>query len=166
MHVCIDNLTINASDNGLSPGRRQAIIWTNAGILLIEPLGTKFSEISIEIYTFSFEKMHLNMSSGKCWPFCLGLNVFIVPPWQHTISNWWNLFNLLYTTQGLSTKADQINKLSQYQEIWISVITWQTASDNETEKCSPIWLRAVEMMTQPPWGANRLKIPFNLMNSL
>ena len=35
------------SDNGLSPGRRQAIIWTNVGILLIEPLGTNFSEILI-----------------------------------------------------------------------------------------------------------------------
>ena len=34
MHVCISNLTIIGSDNGLSPGRRQAIIWTNAGILL------------------------------------------------------------------------------------------------------------------------------------
>ena len=33
-------LSIIDSDNGLSPGRRQAIIWTNAGILLIEPLGT------------------------------------------------------------------------------------------------------------------------------
>ena len=30
-------LTILGSDNGLSPERRQAIIWTNAGILLIEP---------------------------------------------------------------------------------------------------------------------------------
>ena len=33
----------------LSPERRQAIIWTNAGILLTGPLGTKFSEILIEI---------------------------------------------------------------------------------------------------------------------
>ena len=30
---------IIGSDNGLSPVRRQAIIWTNAGILLIGPLG-------------------------------------------------------------------------------------------------------------------------------
>ena len=37
--------TIIASDNGLSPGRRQAIIWTNAWILLIGPLGTNISEI-------------------------------------------------------------------------------------------------------------------------
>ena len=41
------NLTIIGPDNGLSPGRCQAIIWTNAGILLIGPLGTDFSEISI-----------------------------------------------------------------------------------------------------------------------
>ena len=65
----------HALDNGLSPERRQAIIWTNAGILLIGPLGTNFSEILIEIYTFSFKKRHLKMSSGKWRPFCLGLNV-------------------------------------------------------------------------------------------
>ena len=29
-------LTNIGSDNGLAPGRRQAIIWTNAGILLFE----------------------------------------------------------------------------------------------------------------------------------
>ena len=59
----------------MSPGRRQAIIWTNARILLIGPLGTNFSQILIEIYTFSFKKMHLKMSSGKWRPFCLVLNV-------------------------------------------------------------------------------------------
>ena len=34
-HICVSKLTIIGSDNGLSPGRRQAIIWTNAGILTI-----------------------------------------------------------------------------------------------------------------------------------
>ena len=48
-HICVNKLTIIGSDNGLSPGRRQAIIWTNDGILLIGPLGTKCSEILIEI---------------------------------------------------------------------------------------------------------------------
>ena len=43
-HICVGNLTIIGSDNGLSPGRRQAIILTNAGILLIGPLGTNFNE--------------------------------------------------------------------------------------------------------------------------
>ena len=74
-HICVSELTIIGSDNGLSPGRRQAIIWNNAGLLLIEPLRTNFSEISIGIQTFSFKKMHLNMSSAKWCPFCPGLNV-------------------------------------------------------------------------------------------
>ena len=76
-HICVSELTIIGSDNGLSPGRRQAIIWNNAGLLLIEPLGTNVSEISIGIQTFSFKKMHLKMSSGKWRPFCLGLNVLM-----------------------------------------------------------------------------------------
>ena len=73
-HICVVKLTIIGSDNGLSPGRRQAIIWTNAGILLIGPLGTNFSENLIEILTFSFTKMRLKVSSAKWRPFCLGLN--------------------------------------------------------------------------------------------
>ena len=77
-HICIGNLTIIGSDNGLSPGRRQAIIWTNAEILLIGPLGTNFSEIQIGIQAFSDKKMHLNMLSAKWRPFCLGLNVLIL----------------------------------------------------------------------------------------
>ena len=56
-HICVSKLTIIGSDNGSSPGQCQAIIWTNAGILLTGPLGTNFSEILIEIYTFSFMKM-------------------------------------------------------------------------------------------------------------
>ena len=76
-HICVGNLTIIGSDNGLAPGRRQAIIWTNAGILSIGHLGTNFSEILIEIYTFPFKKKHLKWSSGKWRPFCLGLNVLI-----------------------------------------------------------------------------------------
>ena len=74
-HICVSKQTIIGSDNGLSPDRRQAIIWTNAGILLIGPLGTNFSEILSEILTFSFKKMPLKVSSAKRRPFCLGLNV-------------------------------------------------------------------------------------------
>ena len=65
------------SDNGLSPNQRQAIIWTNAGILSIGVLGTNFSEILIEIHAYLLNKMHLKMSSGKWRPFCLSLNVLI-----------------------------------------------------------------------------------------
>ena len=60
-HIYVGKLTIIGSDYGLSPGRRQVIICTNARILLIRPLGTNFSEILIGIQTFSFKKMHLKM---------------------------------------------------------------------------------------------------------
>ena len=73
-HICVGDLTIIGSDNGLSPERHQAVIWTNAGILLIGPLGTNFSELLIEIQTFSLKKIRLKMSSAKCCSFRLGLN--------------------------------------------------------------------------------------------
>ena len=76
-HICVSKLTNIGSDNGLSPGRSQAIIWTNAGILLFGPLGTNFSENLIGIQTSSFRKMPLKMSSAKWCPFSLGLNVLI-----------------------------------------------------------------------------------------
>ena len=74
-HICVGNLTIIVSDNGLSPGRRPAITWINVGILWIGLLRTNFNEMSIEIHTFSLKKIHLKMSSGKWRPFCIGLNV-------------------------------------------------------------------------------------------
>ena len=76
-HICVGKLTTICSDNGLSPGRRQAFIWTIAGILLIGPLGTNFSEVLIGIFTFSIKKMSLKVSSAKWRSFCLGLNVLM-----------------------------------------------------------------------------------------
>ena len=87
-HICVGKLTTIGSDNGLSLGRRQAIIWTNAGILLIGPIGTNFNEMLIEIHAFSFAKIHLKMSSGKWRPFCLGLNVLMNPRGLLTIVSW------------------------------------------------------------------------------
>ena len=78
--ICFSNRAMFGSDNGLVPGWRQAIIWSNAGILLIAPLWTNFSEMLIEyifIYLsiYSYKKMHLKRSSGKWNPFCLGHHV-------------------------------------------------------------------------------------------
>ena len=58
------NWVIIGSGNGLSPVR-EAITWTNAGILSIGVLGTNFNQIWIEILSFSFKKIHLKMSSAK-----------------------------------------------------------------------------------------------------
>ena len=79
-HICVGNINIIGSDNGLPPSRRQAIMWINARILLIRPLGTNCSEILIKI--ISFNKMHLNVSSKKWRPFCLGVNVLINMQYQ------------------------------------------------------------------------------------
>ena len=70
MHVGISKPTIIGSDNCLLPGRHQAIIWTNAGVLLIEPSRTNFSVILIEIHTFSFKKR-------KCILKCLENDIFL-----------------------------------------------------------------------------------------
>ena len=76
--ICVSKLSTIGSDNGLSPSRRQAIIWTNVGILLIRTIGTNFSEILSEIRLSSFTKMDLKMSSAKWRWFCLGLIVLNV----------------------------------------------------------------------------------------
>ena len=75
-HICVSNLTTIGSVNGLSPGRRRAITWTNTGILLIRHLGTNFSEILIEILTFSFKENALEsvvceMAAILSWPQCV-----------------------------------------------------------------------------------------------
>ena len=69
-HICASRLIIIGSDNGLSPGRCQASIWTSAGILLIRTLGINFSQILREIRASLFKKMHLIMSSAKWRHIC------------------------------------------------------------------------------------------------
>ena len=95
MYVCINKLTSIGSDNGLSTGWYQAIIWTNTEILLIGLLGTNFSEILIKIHTFLFRKMHLEMMSGKCQPFCLSLNIL-----NHYSSNKYSVLFLFHRCIG------------------------------------------------------------------
>ena len=110
MHICVSKLTIIASDNSLSPGRRQAIIWNNVGILSIGLFGIKFSEISIEILTFSLKKMRLKVSSAKCRSFCLGLNVLTLQvPWdilqdfvRHFFSRFWEQWKHIQNSQQFS----------------------------------------------------------------
>ena len=100
-HLYVSKLTSIGSDNGLSPGRRQAIIWTNAGILLIGNLWTNFSEILIEIQTFSLKKMRLKVSSAKRRPFCLGLNVL-------TLLSWCGMDMMLFVVTGQESRKREI----------------------------------------------------------
>ena len=112
-HICVSKLTIIASDNGLSPGRRQATIWTNAGILLRGPLGTHFCATLIEILLFSFKKMRLKVSSAKRRPFCLGLNV-LKPVWisNHLPSNVWD--EIIYPYPNLNGATVEVWEWMSY----------------------------------------------------
>ena len=81
MHICVGKLIIVGSDNGLSPHRRQAIIWTNAGLLSIGPFRTYFSEnfyqnTTIFIEEDARENVVWEMASILYRPQC-------VNTWQH-----------------------------------------------------------------------------------
>ena len=112
-HICVGNLTIIGSDNGLSPGRRQAIIWTNAGILLIGPLGTNFSEnrnrnLYIFIQENAFENVVWKMASILFRPLWVKRISTVFPivllysiNYEHIIvrsldkyNNWWWLLSI------------------------------------------------------------------------
>ena len=56
------------SGNGWWPVWHQAITWNNAGVLSTGLLGMNFNKNQIGILSFSFEKMHLKLSSAKVAP--------------------------------------------------------------------------------------------------
>ena len=128
-HICVSKLTIIGSDNGLSPGRHQAINWTNAGMLLIGPLCINFSEILIEVYIFSFKKMRLKMSSGKWQPFYLGLHDLthwdrMMPVCVSEHSQHWK-FPSPVCIQATTGTVDDVLSLgpsqTHFSEFWIKV---------------------------------------------
>ena len=103
-HICFIG-----SDDGLSPARCQAIIWNNAGILLIGNLGTNFKEIISEIHTFSFKKMHVKMSSAKWRLFCLWLNVLnICKQYSPNDSNTKRRYTLRYLSSSMCLMPELI----------------------------------------------------------
>ena len=124
MHICVGKLTIIGSDNGLSRGRRQAIIWTIAGMLLIGPLGTNFSEISIGIQTFSFKKMHLKMSSGKWRPFCLGFNVLKAV----SCTAWNSLIDFLIWEYNIIVTSHARHSISDHSQLHFTQQVAQTTN--------------------------------------
>ena len=63
-HICVSKILTISSNNGLSPGRRQAIIWNDAGILGIGRLGINFSGILIEINILSCKKYYDDVKMG------------------------------------------------------------------------------------------------------
>ena len=67
------NYIIIGLDNGPLPDPRQVIVWTNAGILLIGPLGTSFIQnlnrnLCIFIQENAFENVIWQMTAILSWP--------------------------------------------------------------------------------------------------
>ena len=96
IYVSVNRVSIG-SDDGLSPLRHQAIIWTNVGLLSIENLRTNLSEILINSLTFSFKKLHLKMLSAK--------SVILSSPQsrvKHWACYWWcESVQVIYNVTGL-----------------------------------------------------------------
>ena len=125
------------SNNGLSPERRQAITYTNAGILSIGPLGTNFNEISIGIQTFSFKKMHFRMSSAKWRPFCLGLNVLM--QCGHTPGQ--KGCNIAFSVQSgwIDIVMSQPKRYIIKSLIWFAIRSWLKLNSTECLNPKPCW---------------------------
>ena len=129
---------------GLSPGRHQAIIWTNAGILSTGPLGTKVNEILIEIYTFSFKKMHSNMLSAKRRPFCLALST--LTKWRHDIQ----VFSILLAfAMGIHMDSPEL----RFVFLFVSLATLLS------KQSSCRWF-------QTPWRSFDVAIMTSLLNTI
>ena len=142
-YICVSKLTTIGSDNGLSPDRRKAIIWTNDGILLIGLVGTNFSETLVETLKFSFKKMHLKVSSAKWRRFSLGLIVL-------RIKNHWN-FNksIRIFLQNIVYKMTAVL-------VWRMAYAWSKLCDWTVNKqCNPFYWYGLTLI--PAWISHYIR---------
>ena len=131
-HICVSKLSTIGSDNGLSPGRRQAIIWNNARILLMGHLGTKI-QWNVNRNSNIFKKMRLKMPSGKRRPFCLGLNVlkgnhyhkFCAMRFSYFLSRMSEFYHIIkrFTSDYINSKHRLLNQIGTSMNI-CTVCTW------------------------------------------
>ena len=145
--IYIGNLTIIDSDNGLSPGRRQAIIWTNAGILLFWILRNKFQWNLNRIHIFSFKKMRLKVSSAKWWPFCFGLNVLKQSAWLHQQKHFIKIIQL--TLSGTLCAYFVIDFILHVQQLWCTDCLLCAV-----DKVINTWPPPLNMLNKDPFANN------------
>ena len=145
-HICVGNLTIIGSDNGLAPGRRQAIIGTNAGIVLTGPLRTKLQgNFNQNSYNFIQEnvpenavcKMAAILSRSQCvdelnhnWP---NTN------FQHNSSGHRHILNIhVHCQNSLSQKIKKKHWNKSVSSPWhfsTTLFPWLLATLKETWLC-------------------------------
>ena len=143
--ICVSELIIIRSDNGLAPGRCQDIIRTKAVMLLIGPLETNFGEILIGIQIFVFKKMYLKMSSAKWRPFCFGFNS--LKPCGAYIRQWPESSLVQVMSCGLlSTPTNYLSQIGHiFSQTSRDLILWYllktTKKVNVTWKIAPVCFR-------------------------
>ena len=80
-HICISKLTTINSDNGLSPGRHQVIIWANARWNIVNSNFRNKLQWNLKRNSYIFTKKYIEKNTLKWRPLCLGLNVLTLDPW-------------------------------------------------------------------------------------
>ena len=146
--ICVSKLAIIVSDNGLSPRRGQANVWTSAGMLLIGPLETIFQSVK-------FWSKFIHFHSRKCiWkrrlrngrPFCLGLNVICTMHKEAHVKKskflkilkfcvisqiyWTVLWNVYFVNNSLFS-LKQTPLLNDIYRVWVTVISWKQSNFEE-----------------------------------
>ena len=79
-------------------------------------IGTNFSQILSEIHTFSFEKMHLKISSAKWWQFCLSLNVMMHSMHMSMYIQIYWIY--LFTSENWGQVHDGVIKWKHFPRYW------------------------------------------------
>ena len=124
MHICVSKLTIIVADNGLSPDRRQAIIWTNAEILSIWTNLNKLQwNLKWNSYIFIQENALGNvvceMAAILSWPQCVNTTTSLVAKveWNNMISiNWFMTYDII------RIDYQNLKKIKQYFDYKIIIL--------------------------------------------
>ena len=110
-HICLSKLTIIDSDNGLSPSRRQAIVWTSDGILLIYPHWNANQNSYILIQENAIENIVRKMAAILSRPQCVKhLELVGVNDWNDSLYNGRSRDK----TQVQPTNYISMNKISKF----------------------------------------------------
>ena len=154
-HICISKLTTIGSDNGLPPGRHQAIIWSNAGMLLSSTLGTIFSEKRnwyIFIQANAFENVVWKMAAILSRPQCANT----LRPRQNghhfpdDIFEWiiWN--ENAWISINISLKFVPRGPINNIPTL-LQVMAWRRPGDKLLSEPMMVRLTTHICVTQPQW---------------
>ena len=155
--ICVSKLTIIGSDNGLSPWRRQTIIWTNAGLLLIAHLGTNASEnLNQNLYIFIEEnalenivwKMVAILSRPQYVKSCAlftsarrlakqsdppGTHSPVLPVWHAVVRDRYN-FMPMWLPRDMRHTLSRVYTIRVYFVSWITLNNWYNIIRNNNNK--------------------------------